>query len=157
MSNQPFPPDPADQPIRNQQAYGDSVRSSDGGTYAESQYQGHVDAMGNRIESHEQVFEDKNLSRANNSYWIATVTYFVLAVLEIILVLRLIFRLLGANTDNGFISFLYGLSHFFVVPFNGIFNDQALGHSVFELSTLIAMLVYALIAWGIVSLGRVIF
>ena len=53
--------------------------------------------------------------------------------------------------------FLYNLSHVFVAPFNGIFNDQALGRSVFEMSTLIAMLVYALIAWGIVSLGRVIF
>jgi hypothetical protein len=45
-----------------------------------------------------------------------------------------------------------------VVGFNGIFNDQALGtRSVFELSTVIAMIVYALVAWGIVSLGRVIF
>jgi len=44
-----------------------------------------------------------------------------------------------------------------VGPFNGIFNDQALGRSVFETSTIIAMLVYALIGWGIVSLGRVIF
>jgi hypothetical protein len=53
--------------------------------------------------------------------------------------------------------FLYNLSHVFVVAFNGIFNDQALGKSVFETSTLIAMIVYALLAWGIVSLGRVIF
>jgi len=53
--------------------------------------------------------------------------------------------------------FLYNLSHIFVAPFNGIFNDQALGRSVFEISTLVAMLVYALIAWGIVSLGNLIF
>jgi len=52
---------------------------------------------------------------------------------------------------------LYNLSHIFVVAFNGIFNDQALGRSVFEISTIVAMIVYALIAWGIVSLCRVIF
>ena len=90
-------------------------------------------------------------------YWVTAVTYFILGVLEVILALRLIFRLLGANEDNGFITFLYSLSHVFVGPFNGIFNDQALGRSVFEISTVVAMLVYALIAWGIVSLGRLLF
>src|SRR6266852_4854473 len=43
-------------------------------------------------------------------------------------------------------------------PFNGIFNNQTLGsRSVLEVSTLIAMMVSALIVWGIVSLGKVIF
>ena len=71
--------------------------------------------------------------------------------------MRLLLRLLGANEASGFVTFIYDLSHIFVGPFNGIFNDQALGRSVFEASTLIAMIIYALIAWGIVSLGRVIF
>ena len=83
--------------------------------------------------------------------------YFVLGVIEVILLLRLIFRLLGANESSDFVMVLYNLSHIFVGPFNGIFNDQALGRSVFEISTLVAMIVYALIAWGIVSLGNVIF
>jgi hypothetical protein len=53
--------------------------------------------------------------------------------------------------------FLYNLSHVFVYPFNGILDDQTIGSSsVFEVSTLIAMVVYALIAWGLVALGRVI-
>jgi len=90
-------------------------------------------------------------------YWITRVVYYILAVLEVILLLRFIFRLLGASQGNDFVMFLYNLSHVFVGPFNGIFNDQALGRSVFELSTIVAMLVYALIAWGIVSLGRVVF
>jgi hypothetical protein len=135
-----------------------SVRSTDAGSaYSQSQRENYVDSMGNRVENSVEVFEDRNQSRANIRYWITTVTYFVLAVLEIILGLRLLFRLLGANEGNGFIMFLYNLSHLFVGPFNGIFNDQALGRSVFEISTLVAMLVYALIAWGIVSLGRVLF
>ena len=79
-------------------------------------------------------------------------------MLEILLLLRFFFRLLGANQDNGFIMFLYNLSHVFVVAFNGIFNDQTLGRNgIFEVSTLIAMIIYALLAWGIVSLGRVLF
>jgi YGGT family len=168
MSNQPYPPDPRrqnyqqspDQPPYGNQGYvNNAARSSNyGGASEQSQYENYVDPMGNQVEQRQQVFEDKNQSRANARYWITTVTYFILGVLEIILLLRLLFRLLGANQYNGFIMFLYNLSHIFVGPFNGIFNDQALGKSgVFETSTLIAMLVYALIAWGIVSLGRVVF
>lgn len=113
--------------------------------------------MGNQVENREAVYEDENQRRANIRYWIARIIYFVLAVLEVIMGLRFIFRLLGANEGNSFVLFLYNLSHVFVGPFNGIFNDQALGRSVFETSTLIAMVIYALIAWGLVSLGRVLF
>lgn len=140
-------------------AANETVRSSNiGGVSAQSQHESYVDSMGNRVDSREEVFEDKNQSKANIRYWIRTITYFVLAVLEVVLLLRFIFRLLGASRGNGLIVFLYDLSHIFVAPFNGIFNDQVLGRiSVFEVSTLLAMLVYALIAWGIVSLGRLIF
>ncbi len=168
MSNEQYPPDPRyrvnDEPtqVNPPPQYGpmnNSVRSANsGGAYSQSQQQSYVDPAGNRIESREEVYEDRNASRANARYWVTTVTYFILAVLEVILALRLLFRLLGANRDNGFISFLYGLSHVFVGAFNGIFNDQAIGTThVFETSTVIAMLVYALIAWGIVSLGKVVF
>jgi len=133
------------------QMYNDAARSG------QSQRENYVDSAGNRVEQRVDVFEDKNQSRANARYWIARVTYFLLGVLEVILGLRLLFRLLGANEGNDFVTFLYNLSHIFVVGFNGIFNDQALGRSVFEVSTVVAMLVYALIAWGIVSLGRVLF
>src|SRR2546429_2372898 len=170
MGYQPYSPDPRTQgsgqtpnqaPYDSQRpgAADETIRSSNaGGTHAQSQSENYVDPMGNRIESREEVFEDKNQGRANMRYWIASVVYFLLGVLEVILLLRFIFRLLGANRFNSFVSFLYGLSHVFVSPFNGIFNDQAVGsHSVFEVSTLIAMLIYALLAWGLVSLGRVVF
>jgi hypothetical protein len=66
--------------------------------------------------------------------------------------------LLGASEGSTFIVFLYAISHPFVTIFNGIFNDQTIGSTgVFEISTILAMLIYALIGWGIVSLVRVIF
>jgi hypothetical protein len=113
--------------------------------------------MGNQVQHRAEVFEDDNLHRANIRSWITRITYFVLGVLEVVLLLRFLFRFLGANQDSDFVMFLYNLSHVFVAAFNGIFSDQALGKSVFETSTLIAMIVYALLAWGIVSLGRVLF
>ena len=167
MSNQPYSPDPRGyQPPPNQVPneggmYGpanDTVRSSNiGGGYAQSQHESYVDPMGNRIENREEVVEDENQRRANIRYWITRITYFVLGVLEVIMLLRFLFRLLGANQGSSFVMFLYNLSHVFVVPFYGIFNDPTFGNSVFEITTLIAMLIYALLGWGIVSLGRVIF
>lgn len=128
------------------------------GSYVESSHANYVDPAGNQVENQVEVYQDKNQDRANIRSWIATIVYFLLGVVEIILALRFLFRLLGANQDNSFIMFLYNLSHVFVAPFNGIFNDQILGAgNVFELSTLIGMLVFALIAWGLVSLSRVVF
>ena len=121
------------EPVYERQPYGvdnNTVQSSNvGGAYSQSQHENYVDPQGNRVENRVEVFEDKNQSRANTRYWIKTITYFVLAVLEIILLLRLFFRLFGANQDNGFITFLYSLSHVFVTAFNGIFHDQTIvGH-----------------------------
>jgi hypothetical protein len=137
----------------------DTVRSATtDGSYIESRHANYVDSAGNQVENQVEVYQDKNQGRANIRSWITTTVYFLLGVLEIILVLRFFFRLLRANQDNSFIMLLYNLSHVFVLPFNGIFNDQVVGTgNVFELSTLIAMLVYALIAWGLVALSRVVF
>jgi uncharacterized membrane protein len=123
----------------------------------QSQYQRYTDPAGNQIEQREETFVDENLRRANIRGRITSITYFILGVLEVLLLIRLLLRLLGANEASGFVAFIYSLTHIFVGPFNGIFNDQALGRSVFETSTLVAMIVYALLAWGIVSLGRLVF
>ncbi len=154
---QPPPPYAPNQPPYEERAYqpvDNVVREADyGGARAESRYSSYRDDEGNIIERRQQVYHDANLERARIRYWATAIIYFVLGVVEVILGLRWLFRLLGANTDNSFITLLYGVSHPFVAPFNNIFNDQALGRqSVFEFSTLIALLVYALIAWGLVSL-----
>lgn len=83
----------------------------------------------------------------------------VLIVLEVILFLRFLFKLIGADPTNPFATFLYNLSGVFVYVFRGIVSDLTFGsHSgnVFETSTLIAMLVYALIFWMLKLLLRTI-
>ena len=145
MSNRPYLPNPDDPTVPDPRVM-----------YRASQ-QAHYTG-GQPVESRAEYVEDQNLMRANLRYWITRVVYFVLGVLEVIMALRFVFRLLGAHQTSTFVIFLYNLSHVFVYPFNGIFNDQTIGStSVFEVSTLIAMLIYALIAWGLVALGRVIF
>ena len=154
MSYQPYPPDqgsPNDAPTEVQPSpYGTPYPYHSNEANAPKPYQNYPNRPDER-------YVDENARRANIRGRITGITYFILGVLEAILLLRLLFRLLAANEASSFVVFIYNLSHIFVGPFNGIFNDQALGRSVFEISTLIAMLIYALLAWGIVSLGRVVF
>jgi uncharacterized membrane protein len=86
--------------------------------------------------------------------------YLIFGVLEVLLAFRFVLKLLGANHSSGFVDFVYNLSAIFVAPFAGIFNTSiangAVTTSVFEPATLVALIVYALLAWGIVALIRVI-
>lgn len=170
MSNQPYQPDPrapdypgaSDQTIPDAPPYGaanHSVKSynDNRGVSVQSERQSYVDPRGNHVERRTETVEDTNAQRANIRYWITRVIYYILGVLEVIMLLRFIFKLLGANEGNGFVAFLYNLSYVFVAPFEGIFNDPHVGRVVFEITTLIAILIYALVAWGLVWLGRLIF
>jgi len=52
------------------------------------------------------------------------VLVFLFDVLEILLALRFVFKLLGANPSSEFVNFIYNLSAVFVAPFAGIFKYQ---------------------------------
>jgi uncharacterized protein YggT (Ycf19 family) len=76
----------------------------------------------------------------------------VLGVIEALLIMRVILKALAANPASGFVQFVYSASAPFVAPFQGIFPTPAARGSVLELSSLVAIVVCALIAWGIVRL-----
>jgi uncharacterized protein YggT (Ycf19 family) len=80
------------------------------------------------------------------------IVYYILNVVELLLLLRLIFKALGANASNAFVNFLYAITQPFVAPFIGIFRQPAAQGSVLEWSTIIAMIVYAIVAYAIVQL-----
>lgn len=83
----------------------------------------------------------------------ARVVWYITGVIVALLALRLILQLLGANEGNGFVDLVYGLSGFFAAPFFGMFSYQpSYGVSYFEVSTFVAMLIYALIGYGLARL-----
>lgn len=65
---------------------------------------------------------------------------------------RFVLKLLAANPGAGFTSFVYAVSHPFAAPFLSVFRVTRVAGSIFEWTTLLAMLVYWLIAWGIIRL-----
>jgi hypothetical protein len=82
----------------------------------------------------------------------AQITYLILGVVEALLITRVILKLLAANPAAGFVRVIYDRSALFVAPFQGIFPTPVTQNSVLELSSLVAIAVYAFIAWGIVRL-----
>lgn len=82
------------------------------------------------------------------------VVWFVAGILLVLLGFRFVLTLLGANTTNSFANFIYKSSHPFVSPFFSLFNyhNYIYGTSHFEIYTLVAIVFYALVAWGIAKL-----
>lgn len=81
--------------------------------------------------------------------------YFLIGALEVLLCLRFLLRLSGANPDNQFANAIYGLSDPFAAPFTGLFNSFGGGHYIFDITLLIAMLVYGLLGFLAVLLVNV--
>ncbi len=95
-------------------------------------------------------------STATSSQTVEYLVYFFFGALEMLLVFRLILKVTGANIASAFVGLIYGLTGIFILPFEGIFHrgfSQGIETgSVFEPSTLVAIIVYAVLAWGIVKL-----
>jgi hypothetical protein len=85
---------------------------------------------------------------------VSRVVMFVFGVIEVLIAIRFVFTLLGANAEAGFVKLVHDLSSVFMAPFNAIFNTQTVAGATFEWSALVAIAVYALIGWGIVALVR---
>lgn len=69
-----------------------------------------------------------------------------LGLVEIILALRFVLRLFGANATNGFVGWIYEMSAVLLEPFRGVFPTRVFENQyVLEFNTLFAMLMYAII------------
>lgn len=87
---------------------------------------------------------------------IASIVWFITFVILSIILLRVVLLLINANEENGFVRWIYNTSEFFVRPFLGITSDPTLNGVVFEVNSLIAMLIYILLIYGILQLVRVV-
>ena len=80
------------------------------------------------------------------------IVWYLLGLLEALLAFRFVLKLMGANAEAGFTSFIYAVTWPFTAPFNAVFLKTAVQGSIFEWTTLLAMLVYWMIALAIVKL-----
>jgi len=113
----------------------------------------------NSSDSDEPIMTTQVQTSATKSQTSEYLIYYILGAIEILLAFRLILKLMGASISSGFVGFVYGITGLFILPFEGIFSravSQGIETtSVLEPATIVAMIVYGLLAWGIVKLVRI--
>lgn len=85
------------------------------------------------------------------------IIWLLVGILEALLALRFVFKLIGVNAGNAFAAMLYGFTGIFVAPFATLIGTPATDGMALEIFTIIAMLIYLLIAWGIAKAIEVLF
>ncbi len=83
---------------------------------------------------------------------LSRLAYAIVSIIIVILAFRFMLLLLGANPDATFVEFVYAISAPFIAPFEAVFPDTEMDRAVFEWNSLLAIAVYAVIAWGVGSL-----
>ncbi len=96
----------------------------------------------------QKIYEKKK-----SIFRISELIWAILGIVELLLGFRISLKALGADPTSGFAHIIYAISQPLAAPFSGILRTNAgTDGSVFEWSTIIAAVVYAVIAVGLVQL-----
>ncbi|PIW96812.1 YggT family protein [Candidatus Kaiserbacteria bacterium CG_4_8_14_3_um_filter_38_9] len=82
----------------------------------------------------------------------AQIVWYTLYLVETFLIIRFLLKLFSANPGAPFTEFIYTISGVFTWPFVAVFNNDRIINSVLEWTTLLAMVVYWLLATAIIKL-----
>jgi len=91
------------------------------------------------------------------TFKVTQLIWLLLGLLEAAIALRVLFKLIAVNAANPFAALLYGVTNLFVAPFASLIGAPAAGGMVLEISSIIAMIVYFLIAWLLERIVYVLF
>ncbi|MCT7983690.1 YggT family protein [Laspinema sp. A4] len=117
------------------------------------------DYINRRIEGIQLEEEERRVAEVRRRLALSKtnqVIYYLMGALGVLLILRVVLRLLGANPANQFAGFIYALSSPFVTPFETLFTTPSFGNSAFEFNALIAIAVYGLLTWLVIRLLELI-
>ncbi|MCL5952815.1 MAG: YggT family protein [Chloroflexi bacterium] len=105
----------------------------------------------------EVYIEDTSATRRQGLYQASALISYLFVLLEGMIALRILLKLIGANPSNAFASFIYNFTGLFLSPFIGLTPTPAVGGMVLEISSMVAMIVYALLAWALIRLMWLLF
>lgn len=90
---------------------------------------------------------------ATHNYRAVQIIWLLTSLVTTLIAIRFVLKLFGASLQSGFVTFMYSLTDLLVGPFRGIFPNTGQGSTV-DIASLVAIVIYALIGWGVVSLVR---
>jgi uncharacterized protein YggT (Ycf19 family) len=97
------------------------------------------------------------MSTFNPGWRAVQLIYLVFGVIDGLLLIRLVLKLLGANPHAGFANWIYSVTAVLLGPFRNLLPTIGNEQSLLEMSTVVAILVYALIAWAVARFFAIIF
>ena len=101
---------------------------------------------------------DPYAGRRATSMNLSGAIYLIVGLIEALLAIRFVLKALGANPDGGFAQLIYSLTAPLVAPFVGLFGTpQPSSGAMLEVHTLIALVIYALVAWLLVRGAWLVF
>jgi len=101
----------------------------------------------NEPEREQRIFTFK----ASQLIWLA------FGILEGLIILRIGLKLIGANPESPVVTLIYGITGLFLIPFAGLIGSPTLGGMELEISSMFAVVVYALISVALERLVWLIF
>lgn len=93
--------------------------------------------------------------RAAKAVRMQRIITYIFTTIVVLLAIRFLLLLFGANESAPIVSALYALTLPFVLPFQGIFGQPQVGASVVETASMVAVPAYALLAVGINRMVRI--
>ena len=105
----------------------------------------------------ESTVADPYAGRRATAFKVQQGIYVLFGLVEALIAIRFVLRAFGANAQAGFAQLISGLTGPLVAPFQGLFGTVQSDGSVLESSSLVALVVYALVAWLIVKLAWIAF
>ena len=111
----------------------------------------------NRIREVQTTQQEPERERRILTFKITQLVWLLFGILEALIALRIGLKLIGATPGSPIAVFIYGFTDLFLFPFIGLTKTPAVGNMVLEISSVIAMVVYALIAWALERIIWVIF
>lgn len=110
----------------------------------------------NRITEIKSV-KESGLGQRFISFKTTQIIVLVFSILEVMIGLRIVLKLIGANPDSPIVAMIYGVTAPFLAPFLGLIGSPTTGNMVLEAPSMIAIAIYALIALALEKLIWVIF
>lgn len=83
--------------------------------------------------------------------------WLLFGILEAVIAIRIGLKLIGANPESPIVALIYGFTTLFLYPFMGVVASPSAGNMELELSSMFAMLIYALVAWALERLVWLVF
>ncbi len=125
----------------------ESVRDEATGTVREETHVTSKSAVGPTAESADIVRSSVSPGRRA-----VDLIYLFFGVINAMLLIRIVLKMLAANPLSGFASFVYSITGIFLAPFRNLLPAVTSGRAVLEVSAVVAIIVYALIGWGLARL-----